>query len=248
MQEEEEYEEEALPSDDDDDFEERDDDDDDDDDDPMELSPTNNVPASIVRNAVIRPTSALRLPPHIADYRELGDEATWTLSSAKSGNGAEALRNGETQTYWQSDGSHPHTVTIQFHRRAALLELAIYCNVRLDESYTPKRIRIMSGTTLRDLEVVVEVELENPEGWVMVGLSDPATGRPLRTFTIQIQCISMHQNGRDTHVRAIRLFGPRTTSADDQSAPNRYSVSKPFPSSRPPQSTSQVLFNFSNIR
>ncbi len=33
--------------------------------------------------------------------REIGDEAVWTLSSAKPGNGIEQLRDGNTETFWQ---------------------------------------------------------------------------------------------------------------------------------------------------
>ena len=33
--------------------------------------------------------------------------------------------------------------------------------------------------------------------------------KPLRTHFVQVGIISMHQNGRDTHVRQVRVFGPR---------------------------------------
>lgn len=36
-------------------------------------------------------------------------------------------------------------------------------------------------------------------------------GRVIRTHLIQISIISMHQNGRDTHIRQVHLYGPRTT-------------------------------------
>ena len=32
---------------------------------------------------------------------------------------------------------------------------------------------------------------------------------PVRTHFIQIYIVSMHQNGRDTHVRQVKIFGPR---------------------------------------
>lgn len=37
------------------------------------------------------------------------------------------------------------------------------------------------------------------------------SGRVIRTHLIQISIISMHQNGRDTHIRQVHLYGPRTT-------------------------------------
>lgn len=33
--------------------------------------------------------------------REVGDDAVWSLSSAKPGNGVEQLRDGRTDTFWQ---------------------------------------------------------------------------------------------------------------------------------------------------
>ena len=34
------------------------------------------------------------------------------------------------------------------------------------------------------------------------------TSTILRTFIIQIKIHNMHQNGRDCHIRAVKLFGP----------------------------------------
>ena len=33
--------------------------------------------------------------------REIGDEAAWQLSSAKTGNGVDQLRDDSTNTFWQ---------------------------------------------------------------------------------------------------------------------------------------------------
>lgn len=35
------------------------------------------------------------------DRREIGDEAVWTLSSAKPGNGVPQLRDDNFDTFWQ---------------------------------------------------------------------------------------------------------------------------------------------------
>jgi Anaphase-promoting complex, subunit 10 (APC10) len=45
---------------------------------------------------------------NIADKRELGAEAVFSISSAKLGNGVEQLRDNNLETYWQSDGVAPH--------------------------------------------------------------------------------------------------------------------------------------------
>jgi len=36
-----------------------------------------------------------------SDLREIGDQAVWTLSTAKPGNGVEQLRDNSLETYWQ---------------------------------------------------------------------------------------------------------------------------------------------------
>lgn len=46
--------------------------------------------------------------------REIGHLGIWTLSSAKVTNGIDQLRDNDLQTYWQSDGSQPHSVLIYF--------------------------------------------------------------------------------------------------------------------------------------
>lgn len=51
------------------------------------------------------------------DVREIGHLAVWTVTSAKPGNGVELLRDGSKDTYWQSDGTQPHLVDIQFQKK-----------------------------------------------------------------------------------------------------------------------------------
>jgi hypothetical protein len=70
--------------------------------------------------------------------REIGGEAVWTLSSAKSGNGVDQLRDNSINTFWQSDGTQPHYVNIQFLRKKSVCALSFYLEHKLDESYTPK--------------------------------------------------------------------------------------------------------------
>lgn len=52
-----------------------------------------------------------------------------------------------------------------------------------------------------------QVELSEPSGWVVVPLKD-IHEKPVRTFMIQIAVLSNHQNGRDTHMRQIKIHSP----------------------------------------
>lgn len=75
------------------------------------------------------------------------------------------------------------------------------------------------------------MDLEEPSGWIRIPLGIPnntseaaanpgedsparasnsTTATPLRAFFLQLAVVANHQNGRDTHVREIKVFGPRT--------------------------------------
>jgi hypothetical protein len=53
-------------------------------------------------------------------------KAVWSLSTAKPGNGVEQLRDNNTDTYWQSDGSQPHLINIQFHKKMSIVEVSFF--------------------------------------------------------------------------------------------------------------------------
>lgn len=198
------------------------------------------------RHLRIRATATLALtddPAVASTVREIGKTACWSLSTAKPGNGVDQLRDSSLDTYWQSDGLQPHFINIQFARRQTVCAIALYMDFNLDESYTPKRMKIRVGETFHNLEEVRVVELREPRGWCVIPLwrkwgedvldsildpdgdddddEDNADGnsrrrqkvphwkrKPLRTHFVQIGVTSMHQNGRDTHIRQVKIFGP----------------------------------------
>lgn len=161
------------------------------------------------------------------ELRDLGHEAAWFLSSAKPGNGVEQLRDGSTESFWQSDGPQPHLINIQFQRKVKVSEICIFVCFKVDESYTPSRISIRIGTAHHDLQEIQQLELKEPDGWINVPLAkprgdtelpsgctlrDPEMGGAvdfIRTHFIQLAILTNHQNGRDTHVRQIKVHGPR---------------------------------------
>ena len=118
--------------------------------------------------------------------------------------------------YWQSDGTQPHVISIQFRRRTALSELAFYVDHTADESYTPKTVSLRAGSLHHDLEELRRFELPGapgpgPVGWVRVPLGDPAgkgVNRFLRTWYLQLIVMGMHANGRDLHIRCVKALGP----------------------------------------
>ena len=55
-------------------------------------------------------------PPFVL-LRGDSTECSRAVTSAKPGSGVELLRDGRDDTYWQSDGTQPHLVNIQFQKK-----------------------------------------------------------------------------------------------------------------------------------
>lgn len=144
------------------------------------------------------------------DSREMAKKAAWSVSSCKPGNGVPSLRDDNLETYWQSDGAQPHLVNIQFQKKVKLQLLALYVDYKLDESYTPSKISIRAGDGFHNIKEIKTVELVKPVGWVHISLSgtDPRDTF-IHTFMLQLAILSNHLNGRDTHIRQIKIYGPR---------------------------------------
>jgi anaphase-promoting complex subunit 10 len=151
---------------------------------------------------------------NIGEDRELGVEAVFTISSAKPGNGVEQLRDDNLETYWQSDGSFPHLINVQFLRKVSITKFCLYVDHSVDESYTPKKVSVNIGSCAHDLVEILSTELNDPTGWVILDLTksnfvqteDPTC---VRAHFLQLKITSMHQNGKDTHIRQVKVFGKR---------------------------------------
>lgn len=126
------------------------------------------------------------------DLREIGNEAVWSLSTAKGGHGVDQLRDDNTETYWQSDGPQPHLINIQFHRKMKISKVCLYLDSKLDESYTPKKLSFRSGSTFHDLKEVYTMEIVEPKGWVSIPLkklSDQMFGQEAIMVRERLQCM-----------------------------------------------------------
>jgi len=143
----------------------------------------------------------------LKNVREVGNQATWSLSSCKPGYGVHQLRDGSLDTYWQSDGHLPHLVNIQFKRKTTIHDVAIYTDFKLDESYTPTKISVRVGTNFNDLQEIEVVDIQEPSGWIVIPLKD-INDKLIRTFMLQIAVLQNHQQGRDTHMRQIKVHSP----------------------------------------
>lgn len=136
---------------------------------------------------------------------------------------------GQLHTFWQSDGTQPHWVSIQFAERTSVCLLCVYLDHRVDESYTPRRVTLHAGSKPADLQQVGGFTLSEPCGWVTVALSsdgieasqEAARAKPLRCFLLRIVIHTMHQSGRDTHVRQLKVYSPCSPAGARVSVPGK---------------------------
>jgi len=80
------------------------------------------------------------------------------------------------------------------------------------------RLSVRVGSHFNDLTELQQVELNEPSGWIIIHLHEPSgseteptsptTATTVRAFMIQIAVLSNHQNGRDTHLRHIKIHSP----------------------------------------
>ncbi|GKY98264.1 hypothetical protein MPSEU_000784100 [Mayamaea pseudoterrestris] len=186
-------------------------------------SPTDNEEADPSSSDYHKPITSVPTLDLLYGLRELGREALcWQLSSAKPGNGVEQLLDASLDTYWQSDGNaQPHWIQLHFGRRVAISHVCLYLDFQLDESYTPRKVIVEIGLTQQDfIPACAPVELMDPTGWCIIPLQSPpdplddpvhadSHRNLVKTHLIRVSVLSMHQNGRDTHVRHMHLYGPR---------------------------------------
>ena len=101
--------------------------------------------------------------------------------------------------------------------------MRIYLDFERDESYTPTKMQFLAGMGVHDLQEFAEMSFEQPTGWIDVDFSNVGpieeddddddrkevdwSKRPvLRAFLVQIKILENHQNGKDTHLRAVQIF------------------------------------------
>jgi anaphase-promoting complex subunit 10 len=195
----------------------------------MQQADTDVAPSSsLSQHASITAVSSLDFLN--STHREISHAAVcWQLSSAKPGNGVEQLRDPSDASFWQSDGVN-HYVELHFHRRVPISHVALYLDYQLDESYTPKTILVETGMTSQDLQPAGDViELHEPQGWCIIPIactdeideddeSREGKSSSVKTHLVRISILSMHQNGRDTHIRRLAVFAPRQASPSTSDA------------------------------
>lgn len=109
----------------------------------------------------------------------------------------------------RSDGPQPHKLTVYFIKRVGIRDLRFYVNFVEDESYTPTSITFKSGTSENNLIQFAHLTLDSPVGWQKVpleGAGGGPDGNTLVSYVLQMQILENHQNGKDTHLRGIKMY------------------------------------------
>ena len=117
-----------------------------------------------------------------------------------------------------------------------ITNIRVYLDFTLDESYTPTRLIFLAGTSSHDLIDFAELSFEQPKGWIDVDLTGVGGGRDgnvLRAFIVQMKVMENHQNGKDTHVRGVKIYAKdesvRATTGSRKAAPWGETGAKPPP-------------------
>jgi len=151
---------------------------------------------------------------------DIGHLAKWSVSSFKFGFGPECLRDDDPDTFWHSDGPAPHFVILHFPRKTAIQKVSLYLSFILDDSYTPSTLCLRAGTSLGDLQDIRVINLDKPTGWVTFDVSAELSEegqefKPIYCYVLQLIILSNHMNGKDTHLRGLRVLGPPDEASRD---------------------------------
>ncbi|GKU00659.1 anaphase-promoting complex subunit 10 [Fusarium langsethiae] len=154
--------------------------------------------------------------PATAGLKEISNLARFTVSSHKPGNGVEELKSDDLKQFWQSDGPQPHKLTMYFTKRVGIRDIRFYVDYNEDESYTPTKVVFKAGTSENNLIEFATMAMENPVGWQQVpiaGAGGDPDGNTLVAWVMQMQILENHQNGKDTHLRGIKIYSFDNDSA-----------------------------------
>lgn len=148
--------------------------------------------------------------PVALGLKEINNLARCRVSTFKPGNGVKELLDDDLSQYWQSDGVQPHLMTMKFTRQVEIRALRFFVDYTQDESYTPTKILWYAGTSEHSLIQFASSILTSPVGWQEVNITGCGGGddsNSLCCFVVQMQVMENHQNGKDTHIRGVKVYG-----------------------------------------
>ncbi|KAI1381170.1 anaphase-promoting complex, subunit 10-domain-containing protein [Hypoxylon crocopeplum] len=158
----------------------------------------------------------------LAGLKEISNLASFTVSTYKPGCGVKELLDNDVNQFWQSDGPQPHRLNIHFIKRVEIRALRLYLDYELDESYTPTRIQISAGFGPNQTIQFTNMDLTMPKGWIDVpiaGAGGGADSNSLSCWFVRVNVLENHQNGKDTHIRGIKVYAIDDTADTAENNP-----------------------------
>lgn len=145
------------------------------------------------------------------EFTNISNLAYWKASSFKTSNPIENVINDDPESYWQSDGSQPHIVDIYFSKRIELALLAVFFGFEIDESYSPKVVKLYVGDSISDLIYYEEWYVGKITQWYIKKFpsledTDGKQNIPIKCHVLRLAFPVNHDNGKDTHLRGVRIF------------------------------------------
>lgn len=125
------------------------------------------------------------------------------LSSSKRDHGVKELLSSDLSEYWATDDSLPHGIQFTFCRLTYVEEVRIFLSHSQDDSYTPREIEVLCGLTESTIDSIILTSLLEPEGYIVFNVNK-------KCFFLQIIILSNHQEGKDSHIRNIKIMESKT--------------------------------------
>ncbi|CAJ1016412.1 putative Anaphase-promoting complex, subunit 10 (APC10) [Leishmania utingensis] len=149
------------------------------------VSPASALPDTSSSTGAVVPSFQVLSAPQLAQWARAHNQmdvggsgnTVWTVSSAKHGNGVRHLmQHHDLNNFWQSDGVLPHVIRIQLGQLTPIEAMAVYVNSAVDQSYSPRVIRVKAGTHSGDMTEVAKVDIGAGQecGWVLIKLGEAA--------------------------------------------------------------------------
>ncbi|KAL6950232.1 hypothetical protein ACO0QE_000908 [Hanseniaspora vineae] len=137
----------------------------------------------------------------------------WKASSSKADRPIGNITDANPATFWQSDGFLPHIIEAHSVKKLSLTSINMFFSLTMDESYSPYLIKVYAGNGLLDLTLIRTLEVLNVNGWVSFRFGPGSeSSDTLECQYLKFIIYTNHQNGKDTHLRGIRLLNKRNTN------------------------------------
>ncbi len=128
-----------------------------------------------------------------------------TLEVSTNTADAYRLTNGDSQSYWQSDGSaRSHWIRLRMRGGVVMKQMHVTVNAS-DQSYMPELISVSVGNSVHALHEIKEVRVPSHVTGDVLILENCKSYYPV----IQINVKRCHSDGCDTRIHGVKTLGYR---------------------------------------